>query len=92
MYVWFEQKFGSPFSPLTSSVEILGRYASKTHAVGAWLMTDGRTEIVAPFGLDDLFAFRMAPNLVLDNRIAHTKKAERARAIWPELIIIPCPI
>lgn len=91
VHLWFEAKFGSPFSPLQCSAEMLGRYASKTHAVGARLCDDDRIEIVAPFGLDDLFGFRMVPNPVLDNRLAHTRKGERARAIWPELTVIPWP-
>src|SRR5215217_199367 len=91
VHLWFEQKFGSPFSPLKSSGEMLGRYASKTHAVGARLDADGGMEIVAPFGLDDLFSFRMVPNPVLDNRVSHAKKGERAKAIWPELTVIPWP-
>ncbi len=91
VHLWFEDKFGSPFSPLTSSAEMLGRYASKTHAVGARLDAADRMEIVAPFGLDDLFSFRMVPNPVLDNRISHTSKGARAKAIWPELTVIPWP-
>lgn len=91
VHLWYEAKFGSPFSPLTSSAEMLGRYASKTHAVGARLDGEGQMEIIAPFGLDDLFSFRMVPNPVLDNRIGHTRKGERAKAIWPELTVIPWP-
>jgi hypothetical protein len=91
VHLWYEAKFGSPFSPLTSSAEMLGRYASKTHAVGARLDSAGTMAIIAPFGLDDLFSFRMVPNPVLDNRISHTRKAERAKQIWPELTVIPWP-
>ena len=91
VHLWYEQKFGSPFSPLASAAEMLERYASTTHAVGARLDADGNMEIVAPFGLDDLFSFRMVPNPVLDNRVSHTKKGERAKAIWPELTLVPWP-
>jgi hypothetical protein len=91
VHLWFEGKFGSPFSPLTSSAEMLGRYASKTHAVGARILVDGALEIIAPFGLDDLFSFRMVPNPVLDNRVSHTKKGARAKTIWPELTVVPWP-
>lgn len=91
VHLWFEAKFGSPFSPLTSAAEMLGRYASKTHAVGARLLADDSMAIVAPFGLDDLFSFRMVPNPVLDNRVSHMKKGERAKTIWPELTLVPWP-
>jgi hypothetical protein len=91
VHLWYEAKFGSPFSPLTSSAEMLGRYASRTHAVGARLDAADRMEIVAPFGLDDLFSFRMVPNPVLDNRVSHASKGARAKAIWPELTVIDWP-
>ena len=91
VHVWFEAKFGSPFTPLTSSAQMLERYASKTHAVGARLRADGSMDIVSPFGLDDLFSFRMVPNPVLNNRKAHTEKGARAKATWPELTLVPWP-
>lgn len=91
VHLWFEQKFGSPFSPLTSSSEMLGRYASKAYAVGARLLPDDTMAVVAPFGLDDLFSFRLVPNPALSNRVLHTRKGEQLRAIWPELTVTPWP-
>lgn len=89
VHLWFEQKFGSPFTPLTSSAEMLGRYASKTHAVAARLEADDTLTLLAPFGLDDIFSMRITPNPVLANKKAHDAKAARAKAIWPELTVIP---
>jgi hypothetical protein len=89
VHLWFPQKFGTEFSPLGSAAEMLGRYASKTHAVAARLTDDGEIEVLAPFGLDDIFAFRIVPNRVLANRAAHEKKAARAQAIWPEITVLP---
>ena len=88
VHLWFETKFGAPFAPLSSAEEMLGRYASKTHAVAARHGRDGGIEIVAPFGLDDIFSFRITPNRVLENRPAHEKKAARAKSVWPELTVI----
>jgi hypothetical protein len=91
VYLWFPHKFGTAFSPLTSSAEMLGRYASKTHAVGARLEADDTLTIVAPFGLDDIFSFRITPNPVLDNKKAHEAKAARAKTMWPEVTVEPWP-
>lgn len=88
VHLWFEKKFGAPFAPLGSAEEMLGRYASKTHAVAARLEENGEIEVVAPFGLDDIFSFRITPNRVLENRAAHEKKAARAKSVWPELSIV----
>ena len=89
VHLWFPQKFGQPFTALTSTQEMLGRYASKTHSVGARLEPDGRLSIVAPFGLDDIFSFRIVPNPVLMNRPAHDAKGARAKSHWPELTVLP---
>lgn len=92
VHLWFPQKFGvTDFAPLTSSGEMLGRYASKTHAVGARLEADGRMTVLAPFGLDDIFSFRIVPNPVLPNRPAHETKGARAKSVWPEITVVPWP-
>lgn len=89
VHLWFPQKFGVPFTPLTCSSEMLGRYASRTHAVGARLEADDDLTIVAPFGLDDIFSFRITPNPVLMNKPAHDAKGARAKSVWPELTVVP---
>ena len=89
VHLWFPQKFGVPFAPLRSSGEMLGRYASRTHAVAARLEADDSLTIVAPFGLDDIFSFRITPNRVLMNKPAHDAKGARAKSVWPELTVVP---
>ena len=89
VHLWFEQKFGFPFAPLASAQESLLRYASKTHAVAARLEADGSLAIDAPFGLDDMFAFRVTPNPAADNRLTHEKKGARIRSVWPEVTVVP---
>lgn len=89
VHSWFPQKFGVPFQPLKSAEEMLGRYASTTHAVAARLEPDGSLSLLAPFGLDDIFSFRIAPNRVLFNKPAHDAKGARAKGVWPELTVLP---
>ena len=89
VHLWFPQKFSQPLEPLTSSAEMLTRYASKTHAVAARLEADDTISILAPFGLDDIFSFRIVPNRVLANKPAHDAKGARAKTIWPELTLEP---
>lgn len=91
VHLWFEDHFGTPFAPLRSSAEGVDRFASKTHAVSVRLEPDDTLDVYAPYGLDDLFAFRITPNPVIDNRLTHQTKAARAKAIWPELTVVPWP-
>ena len=48
-----------------------------------------RPELVAPFGLDDIFSLRLVPNRRLDNRATYEEKAARARLNWPEIEVVP---
>lgn len=91
VHLWFPQKFGTPYPQLRSSAEMMLNFASKTHAVAARLEADDSMSIFSPFGLDDIFAFRVTPNPALDNRRTHQEKAARNKAIWPELTIVPWP-
>jgi len=87
VHVWFEGKFGEPYAPLGSSAEALGRFVSPMFAVGVRADAAGRLAIVAPFGLEDLFARRLRPN-------PHRRSpnfeaiAASAKARWPEIEVI----
>lgn len=89
VHLWFESHFGIAYTPVASADEAITRYASKTHAVGVRLTHDDRLDVFAPFGLDDIFDMVVRPNPALPNKATHEKKAARARAIWPELRVIP---
>jgi hypothetical protein len=85
VHLWFEQRFGAPYASLRCTDESLARYASVVHAVGVRLDPDGSLDIVAPFGLDDLFALRIRPNRALANAQSHDAKARRCKALWPQV-------
>jgi hypothetical protein len=89
VHLWFEHRFGTPYSPLASADESLLRYASVVHAVGVRLNDDDSLDIAAPFGLDDVFAMVVRPNYALDNAASFMRKAERAQSIWPQVTVIP---
>jgi hypothetical protein len=84
VHLWFEGRFGEPYAPLTSSAEALARFVSPLYAVGVRLESSETLTIVAPFGLDDLFAMRLRPNPIRPtNGFARTAASAAAR--WPEL-------
>jgi hypothetical protein len=89
VHLWFKNRFGVSYSPLRCADDALHRYASVVHAIGVRLEDDDRLDIVAPFGLDDLFAMVIRPNRTLDNAVSHTQKAARAQAIWSDVTVIP---
>lgn len=87
VHVWFEGKFGEPYSPLSSSAEAPARFVSPMFAVGVKLDRDERMIIVAPFGLEDLFARRLRPN-PRGPSANFPRIAASAKARWPELEVI----
>jgi uncharacterized protein len=90
VHLWYPQRFGQPYPQLTRSSEAIDRFACRTHCVGARLQPEG-LDIYAPYGLDDIFSFRLTPNPALDNRATHAAKAARQMALWPELTFVPWP-
>ena len=91
VHLWYEEHFGEACAPLGSSRKAIDRFACKTHAVGVRLRPDDTLEIYAPYGLADIFALRVVPNPMQNNRATHEAKAARQIALWPELEIIPWP-
>ena len=88
VHLWFEGKFGEAYSPLTSSAEALTRFVSPLFAVAVRLDADDELKVIAPFGLEDLFAMRLRPNpLRPTNGFARTAASVTAR--WPEVSVEP---
>ena len=88
VHLWYEQHFGQKIPPLTSVEEAIDVFACKTHSVGVRL-ENGALDLYAPYGLCDIFALRVVPNPIRDNRATHAAKAKRALLCWPELTIVP---
>jgi uncharacterized protein len=89
VHLWYEGKFGTPYPALSSTDASIDRFASKTHSVGLRLEADGALDLNAPYGLNDIFSFRVVPNRLLDNAKTHTAKGCRIRSLWPEVSVEP---
>jgi len=87
VHLWFPDRFGTAYPQLATADEALRNYSSIAHAVGVRLELDDHLDILAPFGLDDVFAMRMRPNRALNNAATHDAKAERIKAIWPDVVV-----
>lgn len=91
VHLWAREKLGIDYPQLSCSADMLRNFATRTHAVALRPRPEGSFDVEAPFGLDDLFAFRLTPNPVLKNKATHEQKAQRAKAIWPELHVVDWP-
>jgi hypothetical protein len=88
VHLWFHDRFGEPYEPLTGTDEALSRFVAPAFAVGIRLEDDDRITVAAPFGLDDLFAMTLRPNPNRPRAKGWDKAVASARARWPELTVI----
>jgi hypothetical protein len=88
VHLWFEARFGQPYTPLANTAQALERFASPTFAIGARLEADGGMMLATPFGLDDLLAMRIAPNPSRDPGEGFVRAAASAKARWPEVEVV----
>jgi uncharacterized protein len=84
-HLWFEARFGEPYAPLASADEAIGRFLAPAFAVGISLTAEGRIDVAAPFGLDDVFAMRLRPNPDRPLGAGWARAWASAKARWPEV-------
>jgi len=87
VHLWFEDRFGEPYSPLSGTDEALTRFVAPAFAVGVRLEADDSIDIAAPFGLEDVFALTIRPNPDRPLARGWTRAVENARGRWPELTV-----
>ncbi len=88
VHLWFEGKFGEPYTPLTGTDDALARFVAPAFAVGVRLEDDDRISVAAPFGLEDVFSLTLRPNPNRPLAKGWAKAVANARARWPELTVI----
>ncbi|MEE2061611.1 nucleotidyltransferase family protein [Rhodococcus artemisiae] len=91
VHLWYEEHFGVPAAPFTSSSDAIDHFASTTCCFGITRKAGGDPEVYAPHGFDDLFNMVLRPNPVMAPREVYDAKADRWREEWPRLTVIPWP-
>jgi uncharacterized protein len=91
VHLWYADHFGTPCPAYENARQPIDNFACRTHCVGLQLDQNDQLHLYAPYGLDDIFSFRITPNTRLNNRATHEGKAARQLALWPELTFIPWP-
>ena len=87
VHLWFEDHFGEPYTPLANTAEAPSRFTATAFAVGVRLEASDALTIVAPFGLEDLFAMRLRPNPTRPPSAGLQKTIDSARRRWPEVVV-----
>ena len=83
--IWFSQEYGFPRKPITSTEGAVRDFASRTHCAAIRLDADGRPELIAPFGLDELFSLHVRPFPNIAAPAVWNAKCTAQKALWPEI-------
>ncbi len=93
-HLWYPRVHGVDVPPLLSAADAVATWPETATAVAVRLMGDDRIEVVAPYGLEDLFGLvwrhnpRRAPIALFNQRLRSKRISER----WPRVRIIdPAP-
>lgn len=90
VHLWFEDAFGYAVPPLLSLDDAIASWPEFATAVGIYLQPDGEIGIVAPHGLDELFAMvvRRNPARISPGGYAQRLASKNYAAHWPRVTII----
>lgn len=89
VHTWFMREFDREVAPLLSLEDGVATWPEYATCVGVSLEADGAIRVIAPHGLEDLFALRVRHNPAradIDTyrrRVASKRFAQR----WPQLVI-----
>ena len=89
VHLWYERRFGYPIDPYRSLEHAIDCWPTTATSVGVRREPDGRLLVYATYGLDDLFRLIVRPNKKQVTPEIYRAKAERWRACWPKLRILP---
>lgn len=89
VHIWYEQKFGMPYPPLTCATDGIDRFLMPCAQVGMRRSADG-FDVYAPKGFDDIEQMIVRPNRCVNfHPDRYREKAIRWKELWPELTILP---
>ena len=88
VHLWYPQKFGMPYPPLTCATDGIDRFLAPACMVGVQT-AEGGWRTYAPFGFDDIAKMTVRPNPVANfNAVRLAEKAARWKEKWPELTLV----
>lgn len=89
VHLWYPTRFGQVVEPLRSLVDGLATWPEFATAVGVCLTAHDQIEVLAPFGLDDLFGMRVRhnPDRVSAEAYRSRVRAKRFAQRWPRVVV-----
>jgi len=90
VHLWFEQHFGHAVAPLRSLEDAVASWPEYATAVALTLTKDDHIDVIAPHGLDDLFAMvvRRNPQRVSVDTYRQRILQKQYPTRWPRVMIV----
>ena len=89
VHLWYVEKFGAPYPPLTRASDGIDRFLMDCAQVGI-RNRGGGYELYAPKGLSDVADMIVRPNRTANFQTdRYDEKVARWKALWPELKVFP---
>jgi hypothetical protein len=92
VHLWFEGAFGHAVPPLSSLEDAVATWPEYATAVGLKLEDDDSISVIAPHGLEDLFAMVVRHNRTRASVATYRQRVAQKRytARWPRVTVLPC--
>lgn len=92
VHTWFEATFGYAVAPLGSLEDAVASWPEFATSVGVTLRDDDSIEVIAPYGLDDLFAMvvRRNPARVSVDTYRRRTDQKQYEKRWPGVTVVRC--
>ena len=92
VHLWFKSYFGHEVAPLRSLEEAVASWPEFATAVGVTLLADDSIQVIAPYGLEDLFTLtiRRNPIRVSVNTYRQRVQQKQYTTRWPQVKVIEC--
>jgi hypothetical protein len=89
VHTWYERVFGHPVEALTSLEDAVATWPEYCTCVAVRLRPEGSLDVLAPYGLEDLFSLvlRRNPRRVTQEMFEQRLRSKRFAERWPELTI-----
>src|SRR6266568_4862560 len=89
VHLWYPEKHGLPYPPLSRSTDGIDRFLTKNTRVGIRRTQDGY-EVYAPDGFDDIAGMIVRPNPGANfSAVNYEEKTRRWKGLWPEITVLP---
>lgn len=89
VHLWYENHFGKPIDQYKSVEEAISAWPTTATSIGVRKNINGKFQVYAPFGLDDLLSMIVRANKTQITEKIYQDKVDRWIKIWPNLKIIP---